>query len=127
MNQEISKSEKQLLGDRYITGGESVTAISKETGISRSTLYSWIKQFQDKSNNVKKEITVKNFRILENKVERLEGMVEILKTVDCSTNAPLKEKLYALEKLQGQYSVHMLCEALDVPRGTYYNHIMRNK
>lgn len=72
MNKKISKSEKQLLVDRYITGGESVTAISKETGISRSTLYSWIKQFQDKSNNVKKEITVKNFRILENKVKRLE-------------------------------------------------------
>lgn len=32
-------------------------------------------------------------------------MIEISKTVDCSPNAPLKEKLYALEKLQGRYSV----------------------
>lgn len=127
MNKKISKSEKQLLIDRYVTGGESVAAIGKDTGIPRSTLYSWIKQYQDEKVNGKKAITVKNFRILENKVKRLEGMIEILKTVDCSSNAPLKEKLYALEELQGQYSVHMLCEALDVPRGTYYNHILRNK
>ena len=127
MNKKISKSEKQLLIDRYLTGGESVAAIGKDAGIPRSTLYSWIKQYQDEKVNGKKAITVKNFRILENRVRRLEGMIEILKTVDCSPNAPLKEKLYALEKLQGQYSVHMLCEALDVPRGTYYNHILRNK
>ncbi len=33
----------------------------------------------------------------------------------------------ALEKLKSKYSVHTLCDALDVARGTYYNHILRNK
>lgn len=32
-----------------------------------------------------------------------------------------------MHSLYGQYSVHMLCEALDVPRGTFYNYILRNK
>lgn len=32
-----------------------------------------------------------------------------------------------MEVLYGQFSVHNLCEALDVPRGTFYNHIFRNK
>ena len=36
-------------------------------------------------------------------------------------------KLAALESLYGQYNVHMLCDALKVPRGTFYNHILRNK
>ena len=36
-------------------------------------------------------------------------------------------KLHAMEELYGQYSVHMLCEALKVSRGTFYNHIFRNK
>ena len=39
----------------------------------------------------------------------------------------LKDKLNELEKLYGQYSVHVLCDALDIPRGTFYNHIKRNK
>ena len=32
-----------------------------------------------------------------------------------------------MEPLYGQFSVHTLCEALGVPRGTFYNHIFRNK
>ncbi len=64
---------------------------------------------------------------LENKVKRLEGIIEILKTFNCKVDAPLREKLYALEELYGKYSIHMLCEAFEVSRGIFYNHILRNK
>lgn len=50
-----------------------------------------------------------------------------MKTVNCTFRAPLKEKLAELELLYGQYDVHTLCEALDVSRGTFYNHMFRNK
>ena len=36
-------------------------------------------------------------------------------------------KLEVLEDLYGKYNVHIICEALNVPRGTFYNHILRNK
>lgn len=72
-------------------------------------------------------MSVKSFCLLENKVARLEGIIEILQNVNCRANDPLDVKLYALEELYGQYSVHMLCEALKVSRGTFYNHILRNK
>ena len=36
-------------------------------------------------------------------------------------------KLNIIETLQEQYSVNLLCEALNVSRGTFYNHILRNK
>ena len=39
----------------------------------------------------------------------------------------MKESLAALEPLYGQFSVHTLCDALEVSRGTFYNHILRNK
>gem|GEM_PF-672723 len=48
-------------------------------------------------------------------------------TVDSlQTIRTLKEHV-ALEKLHGQHSVRALCEALDVSRGTFYNHIFRRK
>lgn len=50
-----------------------------------------------------------------------------MKEVNCAVHSPHKEKLTELEKLYGQYDVHTLCETLDVPRGTFYNHILRNK
>ena len=47
--------------------------------------------------------------------------------MDCTVHSPLKIRLLALEELYGQYKVSVLCEALDVDRGTFYNHINRNK
>ena len=126
MNQKYTTEEKNNLILRYLSG-ESVNHIAKSTNIPRSTLYSWIKQHQEQQRNENKEVNVRNFRLLENKIKRLEGIIEILKTAECSVRDPLDIKLEALEKLHGQYSVHMICEALEVPRSTFYNHILRNK
>jgi len=128
MNYRYSKQEKQNLINRYLSG-ESVPAIITETQIPRSTFYSWIKKYNEEkqSKNIR-TVNLSNFRVLENKVERLNGMIKILQTATCTTTAPLNEKLPALESLYdcGQYSVRMLCEALNVDRGTFYNHIFRN-
>ena len=42
-------------------------------------------------------------------------------------NIPTQVRLEELERLYGEYNVHNLCDALMVPRGTFYNHIKRNK
>lgn len=124
MKSAYSPQEKEAVVKRYING-EAVSSIITQTGIPRSTVYAWIKTYQDK--HCSKEISARNFRLLENKVKRLERIIEILQQVDCTVTSPLDLKLYALEQLYGQYSVHMLCDALQVPRGTFYNHILRNK
>jgi len=54
-------------------------------------------------------------------------MLKIIKVAGCGLSAPLQEKLTALENLYGQHSVHTLCDALDVSRGTFYNHIFRRQ
>lgn len=61
------------------------------------------------------------------RLEKSEHIIEILKTVRCTVYADMKEKLSELEQLYGQYDIHTLCEALDVDRGTFYNHMFRNK
>lgn len=40
---------------------------------------------------------------------------------------PTQIRLQMLEELYGEYNVHTLCDALKVPRGTLYNHMLRNK
>lgn len=117
--------QKQEIVNRYVNG-ESVSDIVTYSQIPRSTIYSWIKEDQN-NNGKKKEVNLRNFRALEKKVNRLEGIVEILQNIDCTANSPLDIKLAALEELYGQYNVHMICDALKVPRGTFYNHIFRNK
>lgn len=51
------------------------------------------------------------------------GMPSAVKTSLHHRGASISE----LELLYGQYNVRTLCEALKVLRGTFYNHILRNK
>ena len=125
MNQKHSLEEKRSIVNRY-RSGESVASISSDSMIPRSTIYAWLKEAVS-SGSRRKAMNIKNFHALEKQVMQLQGIIEIMKKSGCQPNAPLADKLSALELLYGQYSVHMLCEALDVPRGTFYNHIFRNK
>lgn len=121
-----TKEQRELAVKRYLSG-ERAMAITTEMGISRSALYLWIKQFREVQNENANFISIVAYKRLQGKVKRLEEIIQIYKTLNCNYNSSLKEKLYALEELYGQHSVHILCEALDVSRGTFYNHILRNK
>ncbi len=119
---------KQAVIERFLTNNKAARTIFTEAKIPRSTFYSWLKEHNAKQPQpVPMEFTPKNSRILMNKVARLEGIIEILKTVNCTVHSPLNEKLSEMDRLYGQYSVHALCDALDVSRGTFYNHLYRNK
>ena len=54
--------------------------------------------------------------------------MEIIRLSGYLDEVPLRRKLDVLEKIyhgNQQFSVHELCEALGVARGTFYNHIFR--
>ncbi len=118
--------EKRRLIMRY-QNGESVAHICAETGIARSTFYSWVKLYQATVMDTGVLVTPQAFDALRRKVEKQAAIIQVLKSVNCTVSAPLKEKLAALEPLYGQFSVHTLCDALEVSRGTFYNYILRNK
>lgn len=126
MKHHLSKPQKQQLVARYYAG-ESVSGICADTGIAKSTLYSWLKQYQPTQTRSGRVVTPKDYDSLLRRCEKQEQIIAVLKAVDCVASAPLQERLNALEKLYGQYSVHVLCDAMDVARGTFYNHVKRNK
>lgn len=105
---------------------ECIISISKETGIPRSTIYRWINDYTAKT-SIPPNVKNKEIKELERKVEKLQTMLAIIHELGISVNAPLKEKLNAMAPLYGKYNVHWLCEAIRVDRGTFYNHIFRNK
>lgn len=122
----LSTEEKQSLVARY-HAGESAAEICADTGIARSTFYTWIKPFTVTMTNSGCAVSQQEFIKMKQKIQKLEQKIEILQKVDCTSSSPLQEKLQELTKLYGQYSVHTLCEALGVSRGTFYNHIFRRK
>lgn len=128
MSKRHSLKEKENAIKRYVKDRGSPLTIIKDTKISKSTFYKWLSEYQnEQKQSDHKILTLRNFKLLEAKIARLEGIIEIIKKANILPNSPLKDKLYAAESISDDYSVHMLCEALDIPRGTYYNHILRNK
>ncbi len=128
MKSKFTHEERQAILDRYISKSEPPTSIIKSIGISKSTFYKWLSDYRTEQVEAKRKgLTLRNFNLLEGKVKRLEGIIKIIKKVNVLPSAPLQQKLYVAEKLSSEYSVHMICDALDIAPGTYYNHILRNK
>lgn len=120
----FTEAERKKIYELWQTN-QPIGRIIELTGASRSTVYRIVKCCKRNENS--ESILRKYVAKLETKIRRLEQKLEVIKKVGCSPNAPLREKLVALENLYGKYSVHLLCETMDVSRGTFYNHILRNK
>ena len=107
---------------KLYSSGSKVTDIVTQTGVPRSTVYYWIK------NGMPKELSPLNLRdyhFLKQKCERQEKIIAILKSAPCTAIAPLQERLAAIEQMVSEeYNVNTLCEALEVAKGTYYNHTL---
>ena len=106
--------------------GTAVSELCRKYQIPRSTMYYWAKKYAGLPNATDIP-TKKSLDNMRRAYEKTRQMYEVLKRVDCTASAPLQIKLYELEKIYGQYPVRVLCEALDVDRGTFYNHVLRNK
>ncbi len=109
--------------------GTPVAELTKQFCVPRSTIYYWIRKYQDmpKSNPESYLNLKQNYHLEQKQKERLQCMCEILQQIECTVSSPLQTKLYELEKLYGKYKVRHLCDALQVDRGTFYNHVLRNK
>ncbi len=107
-----------------IQNGLPVPEASRKHQISPSTLYRWIKEVAPANG----QVFLTNYTTLERKIQRVEHILQIIRLSAIIENVPLQKRLEILARLHEQfeqYSVHELCEALNVARGTFYNHIFR--
>ena len=127
MPKEYSTKFKTEVIKRY-QNGESILALSQELCIAQSTIYHWRKEYYS-IKTANRTYTPKEFDALSRRLEKLEHEMEIIKQSGYIADVPLQKKLSVLENIYRQadntYSVHELCEALDIARGTFYNYIFR--
>lgn len=64
-----------------------------------------------------------DYRILKQRCETLENMVEILQMSPCTVSAPLHDRYEVIKDLSDNYSITLLCKALMVAKGSYFNHL----
>lgn len=126
--------EKDQLLQRRLDG-EKVSAIATDIGVPKSTVYAWITEARKSRKEAAREQNAfiapaaMDYHQLKAHAEKLECMLEVIKLVSDISEIPLEKKLRILDELYHteKYSVHLMCETLDVPRGTFYNYIKRGK
>lgn len=108
--------------------GESIQTLCQELHISQSTLYHWRRQYCS-IRTPTHTYTPKEFDSITRRLQKAEHKLEIIQLSGYLSKIPLQDRLATLEHLHNEfseiYSVHELCEALDVARGTFYNHLFR--
>ena len=91
-------------------------------GISESTLFDWKRKYDEEHFlYVPGPGQKKRFRDAQAHIQKTEQELEVLARCSCGIYASIDDKIAAIEALEGEYSVHVLCEALHLSRGTYYN------
>ena len=88
----ISIEEKHSLVARY-QAGESVSDICADSGVPKSTFYTWIKPYTVTMTDSGHAVSQQAFIKMKQKLQKLEQMIEILQKVNCTVSAPLQEKL----------------------------------
>lgn len=129
MKERRSLQEKQEVADRYWRG-EPAASLCAQYGIPRSTLYSWLKPYKKLTSSDPDRpsvITQKEFADLKRHSEKQAQILQALRLSACTPAAPLEERLHAFYALREQFSAHVLCEAFNISRGTYYNRILHQK
>ena len=123
-----TEEEKNAVMSRYAAGGEEVKSMLAEYGIPKSTFNQWLREYDLRYGcESKYDFTPRNFRSILRRNDHLEDLLAVLKDSYCSPNAPLRERLDEAERLYKNYNIHLVCEALNISRGSFYNHIKRNK
>ena len=101
--------------------GASVKELALENHISKSTLYSWISKAST-SSSLKSGLSVHQIHSIQCNQQRLKQYNEIYITTGITPLSPIKERLALVDKLDGQYSLNVLLDALKISKSTYYSH-----
>lgn len=104
----------------------TITEISRMTGVPRGTIYRWINNEIITSNDNKK-ISFREAYDLKRRVKRLETIIDFLQEVNCTTYSTNVDKCKIVESKADKYGVKMMCAALKLDKGTYYNYANRGK
>lgn len=118
--------EQQTEIIKLYSSGNTVTELSNKYGIARSTIYSWLKNNKnDKLLN--RKINMRDVFDLKQKCEQQEMMIEILKNAPCAVSSPLQERYAYIQSISDKCSITLLCKTMNAAKGSYYNHVLRNK
>lgn len=109
--------------------GKKVAEVSKTSGIPENSIYRWIREYHT-IKTASSSFTPVEYYKLQKHSTKTNHLLEIIQLSGYILVLPLKKRLETAETIyqaHKEYSVHEICEALEIDRGTFYNHIFRRR
>lgn len=101
----------------------SVVRLCEEYGVSKSTIYSWIKNCKRHYRDYRKiSFTSAEVYKLERLVASLTLENDIFKKSGCGTASSNAEKIEAVNRLKSEFAVSSICRTLKLSKATYYRY-----
>lgn len=107
--------------------GEAIPVLCKEVKIGRSTLYRWIRLYTEFRRNNGEKFTFRDINRIIEENRMLTEENQVFRYCQCHPSDPLRIKMAEMKKWKDKFTVHALCRAMDVSRGTFYNYLFRSK
>lgn len=123
-NQKYTTEFKKQVVEFYLDHHTVKETIS-EFNIPESTLFVWKYQYQ--THMFEKPCSAKSnsLKHMQRKLDRIKAVFEAQSILKCSPNASNAEKVKAVNSLKDRYSVRILCDAVNLPTGSYYHYKRR--
>ena len=125
MKKQYSNKQRTNIIGMYLSG-VSISNLSKQYGIARSTIYKWI-EASPECQKQERQINMRDYFELKRRCQHQEQMIEILQNAPCTVDSPLQERYDYILSCSEKYSINLLCQTMKVAKGSYYNHILRSK
>ncbi len=124
----VYSDEFKLEVVRYYKSGHTVAETREKYGIAESTLFVWKEMYESRKFS-KTRYPPKDKIPIHQKthLNKLERISEAIRVLPCGKMASIGEKVETIKKYKDQYSIHVLCEVLQISRGTYYYRVNHEK
>ncbi len=109
--------------------GKTVAEVSNASGIPVNSIYRWIREYKTVM-TANSSFAPKDYLKLQSHSQKADHKLEIVRLSGFISVYPLKKRLETAETIyraHKEYSVYEICEALEIDRGTFYNHIFRKR
>lgn len=104
--------------------GTTIQELCRKHDVAQSTLYRWLREADTDAEGH----TLADYKTLEKENARLSHLLQIVRLSGVIQSVPRQKRLEIMAGLYSkfdQYSISELCEAMEIAKGTFYNHIFR--
>ncbi len=123
MRKKISIIKKRSLLKKYYKGADP-KALCAQYHISLGTFYNWKRRYPIKqSNKDPLFVTGAEHRRVVRENDRLHQQLKIVHDYFLYQKLSNKDKYAFMDQVHRQCNLHLLCDAMAIDRGTYYNHL----